>query len=321
MALRDSPELSRATCLKVQELARELDYTPNEAATKLATGRSGMLGLVYTRHGSAFNARILEALDHWAYQEGRYFNSLMTYSTRNRTDLLEGLLRRILQGRLVDGLIVASQLPSVGTIKDFASRRLPLVLMETASERAHSVRVDNEAGVEAAVRHLKATGRRKIGLVCGRTTPLPGHDPSRASKDRLASFRKAMEMADLPLLPKGIAEVTYYDPQEGRDALDVLLDRVKDLDAIFCAAGDNVAAGIHAQARKRGVKIPDDVALIGFDDQPIAALLSPRLSTVRQPFQEMAGQAWEILLQAIDTPDLPIRSVVLEPELVLRETS
>ena len=321
MALKDSPELSRATCVRVQELARQLEYTPNEAATKLATGRSGMLGLVYTRHGSAFNARILDALDHWAYQEGRYFNSLMTYSTRNRTELMENLLRRILQGRLVDGLIVASQLPSAQTIKDFASRRLPLVLLETASDRTHSVRVDNSIGVEAAVRHLKNTGRRKIGLVCGRTTPLPGQDPSRASKDRFTAFRRAMETLDLPLIANGVSEVLEFDPQEGRDALDYLLENCKGLDAVFCAAGDNVAAGVHAQARKRGLKIPDDLALIGYDDQPIAGLLSPRLTTVRQPLLEMAGHAWETLLQAIDTPDMPPRSVVLEPELVLRETT
>lgn len=321
MALRNSPELSRATCLRVQELAKELDYTPNAAATKLATGKSGMIGLMYTRHGSAFNARILEALDAWAFEDGRYFNSLMTYSTRNRAEVLERFMHQILQGRLVDGLIVTSQVPSSTYIREYQARRLPLVLLENFSEKAHCVHLDNSAGVQAAVKYLVAQGRRKIALVCGRLTPLPGNDPSRVSKDRFQAYRQAMESCGLPMPTKSIVEVTYHEPAEGREAFDVLMERYPDLDAIFCSAGDNVAAGIHAQAQARGLRMPDDIALIGFDDQPIAELLHPALTTVRQPFHQMAGKAWEILLEAIENPDMEPRSEMVIPELVLRQTA
>lgn len=321
MALRNSPELSRSTCLRVQELARELDYTPNAAATKLATGKSGMIGLMYTRHGSAFNARILEALDAWSFQDGRYFNSLMPYSTRNRAEVLERFMHQILQGRLVDGLILASQMPSAAYIREYQVRRLPLVLLENSSDKTHSVYLDNSAGVHAAVKYLVEKGRRKIGLVCGRLTPLPGHDPSRVSKDRFTAFRQAMESFDLPLPSKSIVEVTYHEPQEGREALDHLLERFPEMDALFCSAGDNVAAGIHAQAQTRGLRMPDDLALVGFDDQPIAELLFPALTTVRQPFHEMAGKAWEILLLAIDHPEMEPRSELVTPELILRQTA
>ncbi len=321
MALRNSPELSRITCQRVQELAKELDYTPNAAATKLATGKSGMIGLMYTRHGSAFNARILEALDAWSYQDGRYFNSLMTYSTRNRAEVLERFMHQILQGRLVDGLILASQMPSSAIIREYQIRRLPLVLLETFSEKTNCVHLDNSAGVNAAVRYLVEKGRRKIALVCGRLTPLPGHDPSRVSKDRFQAYRQAMDSFDLPTPAKSIVEITYHEPQEGREALDQLMSRFPEVDAIFCSAGDNVAAGIHAQAQARGLRMPDDLALVGFDDQPIAELLYPALTTVRQPFQEMAGKAWELLLASIDQPDLEPRSQMVIPELVIRQTA
>lgn len=321
MALRNSPELSRSTCLRVQELAKELDYTPNAAATKLATGKSGMIGLMYTRHGSAFNARILEALDAWSYQDGRYFNSLMTYSTRNRAEVLERFMHQILQGRLVDGLILASQVPSSTYIREYQARRLPLVLLENFSDKAHSVYLDNVAGVQAAVKYLVESGRRKIALVCGRLTPLPGVDPSRVSKDRFQAYRQAMESFGLPTPAKSIVEITYHEPQEGREALDQLMSRYPEMDAIFCSAGDNVAAGIHAQAQQRGLRMPDDIALVGFDDQPIAELLHPALTTVRQPFHLMAGKAWEILLAAIDQPDMELRSEMIAPELVIRQTA
>ncbi|MEV4392446.1 GH1 family beta-glucosidase [Nonomuraea sp. NPDC049607] len=298
-----SPEV-RSTVLQA---VKELGYVPNAAARSLVTRRTDTVALVLSvpRH----------AADPMVPAVVQYVTSLLEGAGKQITLMLADTAeshRRIVrhaEARLVDGVVLLP--PERGdTLAERLSRTgVPLVLLgrPPVSSLVPYVDADNAAGAAAATEHLLATGRRRIGVICGPMDLV-------ATQDRLAGHRAAMERAGLRVRP-AIGDLTRAS---GTAAAGQLLGDAPDLDAIF-AADDRMAIGALLAARAAGRRVPDDLAIVGFDDIDAASATTPALTTVRVPVTEQALALARLLLSRLEgrstTP------VVLPTRLVVRESA
>jgi DNA-binding LacI/PurR family transcriptional regulator len=173
------------------------------------------------------------------------------------------------------------------------------------------VDADNRGGAERAVRHLLKSGRQAIATIAGPRDMTVG-------VDRLAGYRSALVDADR--FEPGLVAYGDFSQSSGDHATQLLLDRRPDVDAIFCAS-DLMAAGALRALRRGGRRVPDDVAVIGFDDSPIARQTDPQLTTVRQPIEEMGSLLARELLTLINASTAHRRRAVLDTQLVVRESA
>ncbi len=206
--------------------------------------------------------------------------------------------------------------PDPKTIAAFREIRAPVVLVDEQAEGASTVASDNYAGGQLAGRLLADAGRRTIAVVSGRVEVNGGYN----AVQRLHGFTKALAERGLQLSDEHLVQVVEYSRKEGEAALPELLRRSRKPDAIFCAAGDFCASGLLAAARDRGLKVPGDLAVLGYDDNPLAAISHPPLTTIRQPMDQIAEEAWRLVTAERERILVkPVRSL-FPPEVVKRET-
>jgi len=203
------------------------------------------------------------------------------------------------------------------TIDRFRAARVPVVLVDEEAEGASTVACDNRAGGYLAGQHLARAGRRRIAVVCGRRDETEGFN----ALQRVMGFEAALAERGLALASEDVVEVVEYSRADGKNALAALLDRRRPIDAVFCAAGDACAAGMLATARERGVKVPEQLAILGYDDNPLASLTDPPLSTVRQPLEKIADQVFRLATERSTEILAEPKTIVFSPELVLRATA
>lgn len=321
MVINNDKRITETTRQKVLTIVREMNYYPNESARKLAKGKTDTLAFVLPRFGSAFVTNIMEAFESRTYETRRYLNGIQPYSTRNEVATLEEILRKILYSRKADAVVLLDQVPSPKIVSEFKDKKIHLVLIETQTSGAHSVRVDNVKGARAAVEHLLSRGRKRIGLLVGDAKPDAQYEPNPVAEERLQGYRQALEGAGIAFDAERVAVVQNYTAEEGGELFSQLLRKDPKLDAVFSAAGDMVAMGVMDEARKRGIVIPKDLSLVGYDDILQARLIHPTLTTVRQSFGDIASVAFDIAMEAIDGKLTKEKHVLLDPELIVRESS
>jgi DNA-binding LacI/PurR family transcriptional regulator len=222
--------------------------------------------------------------------------------------------KSLLVGKHVDGVIMIglhthSPLPTL-----MRDRGIPAVLCGRPRKdvEASWIDCDNREGASLAVKHLLEIGRRKIAVISG-DLDMP------SAADRLVGYRDALASAGMPFDPT-IEEVADYLPDRAHMAMERLMLNHPDLDAVFVASDQMAVAalGVLAQARKR---VPEDVAVIGFDDSPYALAASPSLTSVRQPIEEEGRDAVHVLLREISEPQTMPREVVLQTKLMIRAST
>lgn len=320
MALRSDPQIPPATRERVLKAASALHYVPSLSAQHLKSGKSGRIAYVAARLAHQFVGQILAGVEQRSFETKRYFNAVLPYSTWFLIEEREKILRQILYGGVADAVILVSMLPGEALAQEFRRHRVPLVLIETKAALCHSVCVDNELGSKLAVDHLVKSGCKNIGLIVGELPP-KGVETNATTMERRKGFADTLKSHGRKSDPSMIASVRYFDFQEGPACLDQLLAANPKLDGIFCAAGDRVAMGVMKRARELKIHIPKDLKLIGFDDLLSSALLSPALSTIRQPVELLGSEAFDLALRALDNPELNEETVMHKPELILRETA
>ncbi len=212
------------------------------------------------------------------------------------------------------GIVVRPQ-PEV--MAAFQAIRAPVILIDESAPGASTVSVDNTLGGYLAGAHLAKLGRRRMLVVEARVNA----DGDMCCIERLAGFKKALADHGLALAPDHVITCPDYSRRVGADAMEQVLKRFKGVDAIFCSAADQTAVGMLTTARERGVRIPEDIAIVGFDDLPFAATSNPPLTTVRQPLDAMAEAAYR--MATVETRDVfqTPRIVKLRPELVVRQSA
>lgn len=309
--LNDSPRVSPVTVERVRAAIVELGYVRNEAARQLRAGRSSSVGLVVLDVRNPFFTDVARGAEDEASRAG-----LSIILGNSDEDVArESSYLDLFEEQRVHGILISPYGDIEGRLAQLRHRGTPVVLVDRESRDAgvSSVSVDDAAGGRLAVAHLLATGRRRIAFVGG----APG--AIRQVADRLAGAQRAIaevEGATLEVIPTSGLTVL-----EGRRIGDELAARAHRPDAVF-AANDLVAVGLLQALVMSGLlRVPQDIALIGFDDIDFASATVVPLSSIRQPRHEIGATALRILREEAMEPDLPPRRIVFQPELVVRASS
>ncbi len=307
---RVSPGAQRA----VERAIRELGYVPNLAARSLVTRRSDSIGLVIPEPAGLlwtdpYFALLLRGVTAECSSAGLQLVLLMPQSRADEKRAEAFLTAGHLDGALLVSLHGNDPLP-----KRLREHGVPVVVggRPPGGADVSYVDVDNEHGARTAVEHLLAGGRRAIATIGG-----PLDMP--AGIDRLAGYRHARMNAGLPI-DHSLEVHGPFTREAGVEGMRALLARRPDIDAVF-AASDLLAAGALQEILRTGRHVPDDVALVGFDDSPLAQTLQPPLTSVRQPIEEMGREMTRILIGEIASATAIPRRVILATELVVRASS
>ncbi|MET7570682.1 LacI family DNA-binding transcriptional regulator [Streptomyces sp. NPDC005492] len=309
--VRGTGRFSEDTRGRVLHAVEELGYRPNTAARRLRTGRSGVLLLAVPELSMPYFA---ELAGHLLREAAAHGCTLLVEATGGHPEAeLEIALGRT--DPLVDGVILSPL-----TLDDRAAARaeVPLVLL---GERLHDlpcphVTIDNTGAAREATAHLLARGRRRIAVIGRQTVPYAA-----TSATRLAGYREALAEAGVPYDETLAPAVDAYHRADGATAMRTLLDLAEPPDAVFCFA-DAMAEGALHSVRERGLSVPGDVAVVGFDDVEAARYTAPPLTTVVPDKGELARLAVKALLERIDgVEDEEATVLVAGHRLVVRESS
>ncbi|MEU6478936.1 LacI family DNA-binding transcriptional regulator [Streptomyces sp. NPDC047017] len=315
--INGSPRVSDATRAAVQAAVAELGYVPNTAARALAANRTDAIALVVPEPETRFFAEpyfsdMLRGVGAELADTEMQLLLIFAGGDRERRRLAQYLAAHRVDGVLLVSVHADDPLPDL-----VAQLEIPAVISgpRSAAEALTSVDSDNYGGARSAVEHLLAGGRRRIAHITGRMDVY-------GAQRRVDGYRDALRDAGLPA-DELLLEPGDFTEEGGRRAMAALLDRAPALDAVF-AGSDVTAAGARQMLRESGRRIPDDVALIGYDDSAIARHMDPPLTSVRQPIEEMGRAMIGLLLAEIadrgpsGTHDLARRHTVLPTELVVR---
>jgi LacI family transcriptional regulator len=297
---------------RVHAAMQELGYTPDATARSLRVGRTDTLGLVVPDNSNPFFA----ALARWIEEAGFDAGYTTILANSNERPDREHRYVSTLVSKRVDGLILAPSRGDHGTLaRVLQNAGTPVVVVDrdAALPNADVVLYDNEGGSHEATSYLVELGHVSIGCVAG-----PADATS--ATERVHGFRRALADAGLPLGEHSVVEGDFHF-EGGREATARLLATGEKFTALF-AANDLMAAGAIRELADRGISVPRDMSVIGFDDAPLAQMVSPALTTMRQPLQEMATAAVSQLLRRISNSDgvAPTRQV-LPTTLVVRGTT
>lgn len=309
-ALNNKGEISAETRERVLEIVRQLGYRPNTLARGLVTQKTSTLGLVVPDIANPFFSEVARGAEDAAHAAG--YSLLLCNAMEDPEREMEAL--RTLEAQRVDGILLCSSRLSDQNLAAMLGRLPPVVLAnrEPASEGMRSVSIDDEYGARAATKHLMSTGRKKVGL-------LAGPPASHSGACRSLGYRSALREAGLPVDPALIAPCAPV-LDGGREAAAALLTAHPEIDALLCY-NDLVAVGALQACASLGRRVPDDVAVIGFDDIPLAALVTPPLTTLRSDRRALGAEIVRLMLQALDGCPGGCESIVLRPELVIRASA
>jgi LacI family transcriptional regulator len=307
------PHVSKKVRDNVLKVIDEIGYNPNVVARSLASRRTGNIGLVFPNSIHNFFTdpyfpRLTEGIAH-ACNENDYTLSLFIFHTE---ELEKKLIPRLTRGGLVDGIIVQATGIDDDILFKISEGEVPFVVagrplnLPTASY----IDVDNVTGAYNAVAHLIREGRKCIGTITG---PLN----TAAGMDRLEGYNLALNERNFGV-KDGLIVTGDFTESSGYYAAKQLLFN-KSMDAIFVAS-DSMAIGVLRALREATISIPDDIAIIGYDDLPPARSSSPTLTTIRQPVRRFGIKAMEILMDIIENGKGAPRKVILGTELVIRES-
>jgi DNA-binding LacI/PurR family transcriptional regulator len=305
--LNRSARVSEEALVRVQEAVRELGYVRHRAPSATARGTGAVAVVVFDDlmhyQADAFYSRVLQGAERALLPGGREMVVLTAARRAQRPSLV-----RYLCGGHVDGVLLVGMRGEDTLSALIHAAGVPVVSVGRPPEPGNLpyVDADNVGGAARAVTHLLLSGRRAV-------TTIAGPPDMAVGADRLRGFQAAVREAGA----EGRAAVTYGDftVVSGEHAMLRLLDRCPGLDAVF-AASDLMAAGALRALHRLGVRVPADVAVIGFDDAAVARRTKPQLTTVRQPVEEMAARSVSALMDGV-----PEGRVVMETRLVLRESA
>jgi DNA-binding LacI/PurR family transcriptional regulator len=316
-ALRDSYEISPATKKIVLEYAEQINYRPNPIALSLKEKRSHSIGVIVCEIANSFFSQAINGIESIAYSKG--YNVIISQSHESYDREVIDL--NYLASRSIDGLLisVSAETENFSHIQSLHDRGFPIVFFDRAVEsiNTHKVIVDNTKGAFDATEHLIKTGYIHIAN-------LAGSPHLSITKDRIKGYRKAIETNGLHY-EEAYTQYCLHGGmvyEEVEKALDNMMALPNKPDAIVASA-DKLTTNCIRYFKSKNIRVPEDVALIGFSNLDIADLLSPSLSVVRQPAFAMGQIATELLLKMIESKRAVsnYENRVLPLEIMVRESS
>jgi len=314
-ALRESPLISVDVRERIQRMAREMGYTPNAIAQSLQNRQSSTIGLVVTSIADPFWGDVMKGVEEVAREAG--FGVFLSAS-HNDPDQEMAIIETF-RRRRVDGILVAASRITSNYKKRLGSIQVPTVLInsqgESQDELLHWVCVDDREGARLAVEHLLQLGHRSIGYLGISSRP-------RSNQQRLLGYQSALAAAGVPycdarvVITAGDEASHEEDITTGQTALPRLLDA--GVTAIFCY-NDMTAIGVLMACRERGIAVPQELSVIGFDDIKMASYVTPPLTTIHQPKVELGRLATQVMLDLLKKH--PGRNHILPPTIVFRAST
>lgn len=307
--LNASGPVREETRARVEQVAAELNFTPHGAARSLITRRTDTFGVVLPDLFGEFFSEVIRGMDPLA--RGRGYHLLLSSSHDNRREIEFAL--QAMRGR-VDGLIVMSPNVSARALASCLPGDVPVVLLncEAADGARDAINVDNFGGARAMVLHLAGLGHRRIAMVGGSAGNFD-------ARERQRGYRAALAEAGLAADPALEAAGDFTELGGWRAALELARLDPRPT-ALFCA-NDSMAVGAMSALRGLGLGVPADVAVAGFDDIPLSRLVTPTLTTARVRITDLGRRALERLVEAIDGTSVETAPEIIQPELVVRESS
>ncbi|MEK4719413.1 HTH-type transcriptional repressor CytR [Bacillus sp. MB95] len=296
---------------RVLKAMKELNYTPNPSARKLRGQVTTTIGVIVPRIINPFFSYLVDSIEQVAYKKG--YHVLIFQSNEDKEKELAFL--NLLKTKQVDGIIMTSIENDWSLIEPFTEYG-PIVLCNEYVNNANVpiVRLNQYKGAYIGVKHLLEKGHRKIGYCTGGLFAEEGKD-----KDRNQGYQKALQEAGIQPDPKWIF-VNQHSIEDGKQVVKKILSMEDRPTAIFTGS-DEIAGGMMIEAKESGLSIPNDLAIIGFDDQPLAQMLDPKLTTIRQPINQMGIKAMEILIDMLNDSESTVETFELPIELVVRSST
>jgi LacI family transcriptional regulator len=297
---------------RVVQAMEALHYRPNVLARSLRVGESHTMGLVVPDNSNPFFAEIARIIENAGFRHGY---SVFLCNSDGQVEKERAYVDTFIN-KQVDGVVFITSGGTTGPLEELTRHDIPVVVVDRniPLSLVDLVLLDNEAGGHAATRHLIELGHRRIACITGPSALTP-------SADRVLGYRRAMAEAGLPVPPECIQPGDFRSPS-GEAAMRRLLELAEPPSAVF-ACNDLMAIGALRALRKADRPVPDDISLVGFDDVPLATEVTPALTTVAQPTDEIATSAVNLLLGRINAdgqPGQPERRV-LKPSLIVRDST
>lgn len=309
-ALQDHPRISAEVRKSVQKKAREMNYKPNRMAVNLKLGKSNTIGVVVPNINRNFFSSVIDGIEEEAYREGY---DVLICQSQESFEKEKKILSSLAQGR-VDGVIasIASGTHDYDHFNALEADEIPLVLFDRVADEVHAgkVTVDDYRGAYMVVEHLLKQGRKRI-FHCA------SHQHVSVWKRRYDGYMDAMKSHGIRPEKDWIIYGETSQLQ-GQSAANQVMKMENRPDAVFCTS-DFIAVGMMMEFLKNGIRVPEDIAICGFANEPMDALVTPSLSSVDQFSKQMGQQAARILLARIhgETP----ADIVLVPELIVRDST
>lgn len=312
--LNGRSDVGKNTAQTIKRIIDELGYQPNSIARGLATKISKTVGVFFEDHlNTGFRHHFLQdILASFKDVIGENGYDLVFFANNHKDNQAETFEARA-RNRNVDGLFLLGVPRTDPNLAGIAQSGIPCMSidLDLVGPNANYLCSDNIGGAMMAVDYLVKMGHSKIGFISDIFVTKPGYD-------RLIGFKKAMEKHQLPVVEEWILPGDFSE-NSGYLSAKQLLENDHLPTAIFCA-GDMMAIGVMEAFRERGLKVGEDISLIGFDDVSLLKYVTPGLTTIRQRKEEMGQTAAKELLKLINDSDYTINPIMIETELVIRET-
>lgn len=307
-AFSGSPGLAEATRVRIIQIAQDLGYQPSASARGLATRTTETLALVVPQISGPYFSELIRGAE--SVTRAQHYH-LLVYSSADAAE--EDPVLRLLPAR-TDGIILGTRYSSDAYIQSLHRQGIPFLVLGRSIPgiQASSVRPENEKGAYMLTRHLlEDHGFRRIAFISG-----PQDQPH--SQERLSGYARALSDWGIFTRDEWVA-AGNFDEDSGYRAALKLLDLPERPQAIF-AGNDQMAVGLIAAANERGLRVPEDLAVVGFDDIPTARYLQPPLTTISLEIFEQGAKAVELLIERITDRDAPDRTVLIPTTLMVRHS-
>ncbi|WP_347553222.1 LacI family DNA-binding transcriptional regulator (plasmid) [Pseudalkalibacillus hwajinpoensis] len=307
--LNNQPGFSQKTKQRVLQAIEEIGYQPNAIARGLVNRNSGTIGVLFPSVSGLLSSEVLHGIEARANEEG--YSVIVCNTAADHEKTLKYI--QLLSEKRVDGLVFVSEEVNEEYYKAFQRMGVPVVLVLTQSYKypLPYVKVDDSHAAYTATNYLIESGHERIGMLSGNPNDLL------AGRSRIEGFKRALLEAELPYSESLVKKQTSFTYEDGINSLPRLLERHPEITGIF-AASDEIAIGAIAAAYKLGIRIPEDVSIIGYDNLKLSEMSIPPLTTISQPFQRMGEKAIEMVLTLKN--DKQAESSVMPHHLVERES-
>ncbi|MDJ0752224.1 MAG: LacI family DNA-binding transcriptional regulator [Ardenticatenaceae bacterium] len=300
-------KVSPALIDQVNQAIEELQYRPSRVARNLRVRKANTVGLLVSDIQNPFFTSIMRGIQDTLLAKGY----VLLAANSDEDEDQERIHIETLLAEEVAGIILAPASTSARNYADLIEQGVGLVIIDRIPDRlkVDSVLVDNTAGARSAVEHLISLGHRRIGIIAGR-------EHISTATLRLEGYRFALQDAGLPFDPE-LVSIGDFRQEGGYQAMNALLNLAEPPTAVF-SSNNVMTLGALQAIHEKCLKIPDEIALVSFDDMPWAASLQPPLSAVAQPTYEIGTTAARLLLERVNEPERSTRRVILESELIVR---